>query len=85
MGGMKEGQGKMTYPDGESYRGGWQNDLAHGIGLRTLPDGQKHCGQFEFGRPCGWGMRVYSGGGGFHLGVWKALGTERELLEGKAM
>jgi len=44
--GLKHGQGRFTYPNGDVYDGEWQQDQAHGLGVFTAKD-LKYEGQWE--------------------------------------
>ena len=42
-----DGQGKYTYPNGESYVGDWKKGEFHGKGTYTSPDEGKYEGKFK--------------------------------------
>ena len=35
----RNGEGKMTWPDGSIYEGDWKDDLRNGRGKHTWPNG----------------------------------------------
>ena len=36
---IKDGNGTMNWKSGQSYTGGWKNDIYHGIGKLLYPSG----------------------------------------------
>ncbi len=60
--GMRNGMGKMLYPDGSEYSGAWENDLRHGKGTCILSDGSQYTGIFVHDKPQGKGVYVYPDG-----------------------
>jgi len=53
--GWRNGQGKITFPSGNTYEGGFVNSQFSGRGLYIFPDGQRVEGQFRDGNangPC---------------------------------
>ena len=63
IGGKKEGQGKMTYRDGEIYEGSWRNDKREGKGRLVLKNGDKYDGNWMNDRYNGFGKYIWSFGG----------------------
>ena len=51
-----DGQGKYTYPNGESYVGDWKKGEFHGKGTYTSPDEGKYEGKFKSGNRDGKGI-----------------------------
>ena len=56
----------MTYPDGGTYVGQFENGMPHGQGTITRPDGQ-YTGQFKFGKKNGHGTVIFANGSNQHL------------------
>lgn len=50
---MKDGEGKMTYPDGGIYEGHWKFDKRHGDGVYWYPNGDIYSGEWRFGQKHG--------------------------------
>ena len=49
---MKHGYGRMQWPDGQMYSGGWKNNKRSGQGIQTDSDGTLiHCGQWVDDEP----------------------------------
>jgi hypothetical protein len=44
------GKGKMTWPDGKIYEGGFLNDKKHGVGKFFYPDGKFMEGDWSNGK-----------------------------------
>jgi MORN repeat len=44
QGGIKEGEGKYTWPTGAVYRGDWHDGCMHGHGTLQGPDGSVYTG-----------------------------------------
>ena len=42
----REGYGKITYLNGESYEGEWKNDAYFGFGIYSWPNGDKYIGEW---------------------------------------
>ena len=40
------GKGKLTFPDGSTYEGEFDEGFMHGSGIRTFPDGSSYTGEF---------------------------------------
>jgi hypothetical protein len=45
--GKRDGQGKMTWPDGSFYEGTWKNNLRDGLGQYMLSSGYVYKGQWK--------------------------------------
>ena len=54
--------GTLTYANGDTYVGGWQNDKWHGQGTFTFPSGEKHVGKWKNQLPNGQGVHTYTDG-----------------------
>merc|ERR1711934_18966 len=52
---MKDGEGKMKYPDGGIYHGNWKFDKRHGDGVYWYPNGDIYSGEWRFGAKHGRG------------------------------
>lgn len=49
---MKDGYGRMTWPDGQTYCGGFKRNKRCGRGVQTAADGEVvHCGLWENDHP----------------------------------
>ncbi len=44
------GKGKITWPDGKSYTGDYEDDKKHGEGIFEWPDGRKYIGSWKNGK-----------------------------------
>ena len=44
-----DGQGTLTFPDGQKYVGEYKGDKKHGQGTHTWSDGRKYVGEFKNG------------------------------------
>ena len=74
------GQGKYTYPSGESYFGNWKNGEFHGKGILTSPlDGCIFEGIFKKNKANGHGKVIFDSGeifdGEFKDGQFTGHGT----------
>lgn len=61
---------KITYPNGNWYKGEFRDASKSGLGEETMPGGQKYVGQFKDGRFNGQG-EVLTANGDKLSGVWK--------------
>ena len=59
--GLKNGQGTLTYHDGEKYLGEHKSGEFHGQGTYTWNNGQKYEGEFKDGKK--WNGTVYDNDG----------------------
>ena len=57
--GMADGEGTLTYPDGE-YKGQWRTNNRHGHGVLTMRTGGSYTGEWLDDYKHGWGVEVYS-------------------------
>ena len=48
--GEPDGNGILTYSNGDKYEGEWENEEMEGQGIFTLPDGMKYMGEFKNGK-----------------------------------
>merc|ERR1711935_750152 len=46
---MKDGEGRMEFPDGGVYEGSWKFDKRHGDGAYWYPNGDIYSGEWRFG------------------------------------
>jgi radial spoke head protein 1 len=59
---VRQGQGKYTYLNGDTYEGEWDNNLRHGYGTYTYTQtGAKYVGQWINGRREGTGELLFNG------------------------
>mmetsp|Transcript_7603 Transcript_7603/g.14265 ORF Transcript_7603/g.14265 Transcript_7603/m.14265 type:complete len:387 (+) Transcript_7603:3064-4224(+) len=61
-GNRREGFGKCTYYNGDSYEGFWSDDRPHGQGVYTWKDGGRYEGEFLDGKMQGKGKRTFASG-----------------------
>lgn len=64
------GKGKMEWPSGSVYIGGYDNGLKHGLGLLRWPDGSYYCGNWEKGRKHGTGVVDMPTARSVSIGIW---------------
>ena len=57
--GEPNGQGTITFPDGDKYIGKFKDGEYHGQGIYTLHDGSNYVGEFKNGKV--WNGTVYNG------------------------
>merc|ERR1711912_216166 len=55
---MKDGEGRMEYPDGGIYEGSWKFDKRHGDGAYWYPNGDIYSGEWKFGTKHGRGTFI---------------------------
>mgnify|MGYP003683000623 CR=1 FL=1 len=63
--GVPDGQGIMTFPDGDSYRGGIKDGDLHGAGVMVGKEGDisfKSVGEFKFDKANGQNYGIYMNG-----------------------
>ena len=72
--GEMNGEGRLTRPDGGSYRGGWRANRRHGRGVDTHgPSGDTYDGEWVDGKRHGVGVAVL-----------RSAGTRRTMARGNA-
>jgi len=59
---LKNGYGKMTWPDGNVYEGNWENGTQNGYGKITWSSGNVYEGNWENGTQNGYGKITWSDG-----------------------
>lgn len=84
---VRDGVGRMVYPDGGRYFGSWYHDKQNGEGHYTYPDGSSYVGSWEDGSKNGFGTYTFVDGsqyigayvdGQFISGEWRmAQGATR--------
>ena len=62
MDGLREGQGRLTTPDGFIYEGGWKAGEIDGTGVATYGNGDRYEGTFAAGKRQGQGVMRYATG-----------------------
>jgi hypothetical protein len=62
--------GTYTWPDGQTYNGGWKNGEAVGQGTTTFSDGGTYIGEYRAGKFHGHGSFTYPSGSKY-VGEWK--------------
>jgi hypothetical protein len=45
--GKRDGNGKITFADGETYEGSWKDDKKHGAGVLKTANGEKYDGKWQ--------------------------------------
>lgn len=68
--GLRSGQGKYTWNNGDVYTGAWLNDKRHGYGEYLWHDGSKYKGNYSHGIRSGYGVYYYSNGS-IYEGTWQ--------------
>ena len=64
--GKRTGVGKITYPDGSKYDGGFKNNLKEGAGIFTFKDGSSYTGYWKNDLKDGRGAFKWADGSKFH-------------------
>jgi len=90
-GGIREGQGKMTWKDGDVYVGGFKTNAKEGQGTYTWSNGASYHGQWLTGKRNGKGVCSYPDGSCFEgkyiddlrHGLGKVTFPNGDTLEGK--
>jgi hypothetical protein len=59
---LQDGEVEMTYPDGETYVGGFKSDRKHGYGVQKFPNGQTYSGMWQNGLWHGQGTLAWATG-----------------------
>ena len=65
---VPNGQGTLTYPDGQKYEGEWKDGKWDGQGTWTSPDGDKYEGEWKDGQSHGQGTYTWSNGDVYEVG-----------------
>jgi hypothetical protein len=60
--GKRQGQGELTKTDGETYTGGWLNDVFSGQGTYIWSNGAKYIGEWKEGVRDGYGVYFFPNG-----------------------
>jgi hypothetical protein len=68
--GVREGQGKVTWPNGTVFEGNWANDQKNGQGTLTEESGQVYVGAWRNDRKHGQGVVTWPNGEKYD-GQWK--------------
>ncbi|MBI4826099.1 MAG: hypothetical protein HY807_06715 [Nitrospirae bacterium] len=68
--GVGDGQGTMTWANGDVYVGQWKNDKLHGQGTKTWANGAKYVGQWNNSQMHGQGTYTWANGETY-IGQWK--------------
>ncbi len=68
--GLRNGQGKYTWTNGDVYQGTWLNDNRHGYGEYVWHDGSKYKGNYSVGVRSGYGIYYYTNGN-IYEGTWQ--------------
>ena len=85
QGGVREGRGTDTWPDGARFDGEYHADEREGLGTWTFPDGASWTGPWRSDEPRGQGTwRFPRGGGGAPTQVAGAGPTVRERIDDEA-
>jgi hypothetical protein len=77
--GLPNGQGTLTFPDGEKYVGDWKDGKYHGQGSYTYADGAKYVGKWKDDKKNGQGTHILAEGakyvGEYKDDKYNGLGT----------
>ncbi|QCX40955.1 hypothetical protein FF125_00005 [Aureibaculum algae] len=68
--GLREGEGKYTWTNGDIYEGQWMQDKRHGLGVYVWHDGSKYKGNYSYGIRSGYGLYYYTNGT-LYEGTWQ--------------
>jgi hypothetical protein len=68
--GVKEGVGKITFPNGDKYHGQWKSNKIHGEGTYFYANGDIYSGQWENCKKHGEGAYVYKSDDSQLVGSW---------------
>ena len=71
MGGLRHGQGSITWKDGSKYEGAWQDNMAFGQGKFTAATGNVYEGKFAKNAANGEGKMTNPSSGAVYVGTWK--------------
>lgn len=69
--GLRHGQGKFSWNNGDTYDGSWFEDKRHGEGIYVWNDGSKYKGHYSHGVRCGYGIYYYTNGT-IYEGTWQS-------------
>jgi len=69
--GLRYGQGKFTWNNGDTYDGSWFEDKRHGQGIYIWHDGSKYKGHYSHGVRSGYGIYYYKNGT-IYEGTWQS-------------
>jgi hypothetical protein len=67
---FREGDGIMTYSNGDKYNGNWRNDKREGLGDMTYTNGDKYNGEWVEDKREGEGSMTYGDGTPSYTGIW---------------
>ena len=68
--GLRDGIGKFTWNNGDTYEGTWVEDKRHGQGIYVWHDGSKYKGNYSHGIRSGYGIYYYTNGS-IYEGTWQ--------------
>ncbi|MCD8205946.1 MAG: hypothetical protein LUD29_04975 [Clostridia bacterium] len=84
-GGVKDGEGSFTCPDGTRYEGGLRDGLRFGKGRTEYGSGDAYEGEYDRDAACGKGIMTKSDGtmyaGMFDGDIWCGKGIYRDLYQ----
>ncbi len=69
-GGLRNGQGKFTWNNNDTYNGTWVEDKRHGQGTYVWHDGSKYRGNYSHDIRSGYGIYYYTNGT-IYEGTWQ--------------
>lgn len=76
---MKDGEGRMEFPDGGVYEGSWKFDKRHGDGAYWYPNGDIYSGEWRFGCKHGRGTFINKDTGAKLVGTF----ADGKFVKGK--
>lgn len=68
---LPNGQGRMTFDNGDVYIGDWKDGKMHGLGVYSWSDGRKYDGEWILGKRNGHGTFSWPGGE-VYIGEWNS-------------
>lgn len=77
--GVKQGLGKMTFPNSDTYHGEWKQDRMHGDGSYMYENGDIFSGKFALGIRAGKGTYEFTGDKSLLVGNW----ADNVITDGK--